>query len=362
MTARRILICIQDFARGGTERIAIGLAQSWAEAGRDVTILYGSPEGGLRDTVDPRVKLVALEPPVPRTLFSRLGLGKAMAPQVAALKPDAIFLPGNFHLPLAPALRRAAPDAVIVMKVSNPPLPPGFAGALVRPLFRHFAKAVDGFAALSAAFARDMESIMPGKPVRVLHDPIYLHPVTGVAIAAKTGVCNILWAGRLEPQKDVGLALQTLKALDIPAHLTLLGDGALRDWTDRQIARLGLQERVTRLGAVPAIDPYLAAADLLLLTSRYEGQPAVVGEALAHGVPVVTTDCSAMLRDMIAIPAAGRVVALRDPRDPRDLAAAVTQVVAAPRPPRAQLAALVSRFEPARCAAAYLDWFDEHDV
>ncbi|MDB5735919.1 MAG: glycosyl transferase, group 1 [Alphaproteobacteria bacterium] len=354
MTAQRILICLQDFARGGTERIAIGLAQSWAQAGRDVTILYGSADGGLRDTVDPRVKLMALEPPVPRTMLSRLGLGKAMAPQVAALKPNAIFLPGNHHLPLAAALRRAAPNAMIVMKVSNPPLPAGLARAFIGPLFRHFAKSVDGFAALSSAFAQEIESLMPGKPVRVLHDPIYLRSAANLAIPPRSGVCNILWAGRLEPQKDVGLALQTLKALAIPAHLTLLGDGLLRDWTDRKIARLGLQDRVTRVGAVPAIDPYLAAADMLLLTSRYEGQPAVVGEALAHGVPVVTTDCSAMLRDMIAIPAAGRVVASHDPRD---LAAAVAQVAAAPRLPR-ELVALVARFEPARCAAAYLDWFD----
>jgi glycosyltransferase involved in cell wall biosynthesis len=354
MTARRILICMQDFARGGTERIAIGLAQGWVQAGREVTILHGSPDGGLRDTVDPRVAVVALKPPVPRTLLSRLRLGNAMAPQVAALKPDAIFLPGNFHLPLAPALRRAAPRAMIVMKVSNPPLPSGIAGALIKPLFHHFAKAVDGFAALSTAFRRDIEILMPGKPVRVLHDPIYLHH-TGDA-APRTGICNILWAGRLEPQKDVGLALETLKALDVPAHLTLLGDGGLRDWTDRRIAYLGLQDRVTRIGTVPAIDPWLAAADMLLLTSRYEGQPAVVGEALAHGVPVVTTDCSAMLRDMIAIPAAGRVVASRNPRD---LAAAVALVAAAQRPARADLAALVARFEPVRCAAAYLDWFDD---
>ena len=64
MTAERILICLHDFARGGTERIAIGLAADWAEAGRDVTILCGSAEGGLRDTVSGKVKVVALEPPV----------------------------------------------------------------------------------------------------------------------------------------------------------------------------------------------------------------------------------------------------------------------------------------------------------
>ncbi len=348
-----ILVCLHDFARGGTERIAIGLAKDWAEAGRSVAILCGSERGGLRDTVDPRVRVIALNPPVERSVFSRFRLGKAMAAHAAALKPGVIFLPGNFHLPLASVLRRAAPRAKIVMKVSNPPLPGGLVNIAIALLFRHFARAVDGFAALSADFAREIGRLAPGKPVRVLHDPIYLHE-TGTPAAARGGICNIFWAGRLEPQKDVGLALQTLKALSAPAHLTLLGDGALRGWTEKEVTRLGLWARVTLAGAVPAIDPYLASADLLLLTSRYEGQPAVVGEALARGVPVVATDCSGMLRDMIAIPEAGRVVASRDPRT---LAQAVNEVCRAPRPPREKLAALVAAYTPQACAHAYLEWF-----
>jgi hypothetical protein len=59
MSARRILICMHDFSRGGTERVAIGLAASWVATGRDVTILCGSTGGGLHDTVDARVKVVA---------------------------------------------------------------------------------------------------------------------------------------------------------------------------------------------------------------------------------------------------------------------------------------------------------------
>jgi glycosyltransferase involved in cell wall biosynthesis len=129
----------------------------------------------------------------------------------------------------------------------------------------------------------------------------------------------------------------------------------LRQKTDAMIARLGLGSRVTRIGYVPSIDPYLEKADVLLMTSHYEGQPAVVGEALAHGVPVVSTDCSSMLREVVAIPQAGKIVGTRDPNA---LAAALSDVRDRPRPPRALLAALVVPFEPWRCAQAYLDWFD----
>ena len=59
MTAQRILICMHDFSRGGTERIAVGLAAAWAQAGRDVTIVAGNNDGGLREGLDRRVKVVA---------------------------------------------------------------------------------------------------------------------------------------------------------------------------------------------------------------------------------------------------------------------------------------------------------------
>src|ERR1700748_2121440 len=97
MTARRILICLHDFHRGGTERIALGLARAWTDLGRDVTILCGSSEGGLREEVDSHVRVVALEPPVRRGLFSRFHLARAMAQRLDDLRPDLIFLPGNFH-------------------------------------------------------------------------------------------------------------------------------------------------------------------------------------------------------------------------------------------------------------------------
>lgn len=354
-----IVIAMHDFARGGTERIAIGLAAAWVDAGRAVTILAGSEQGGLRDTVDARVKVVILNPPVPRSALSRLSLGRAMASRIAALDPDVIFLPGNFHLFLSWPLRRACPRAVMVAKISNPPVPDGLEGTLMRPFFRYFAGALDGMAALSDGLARDAHTIAPATPVRVLHDPVFVRGAHSEPDAnSPDGAFRILWAGRLEPQKDVGLALRTIQALNrlAPAHLTLLGDGSLRAWTQSQIASMGLQGQVTMGGHVPGIDPYLAKADVLLMTSQYEGQPAVAGEALAAGVPVVSTDCCTMLGELIAVPEAGRIVTSRSPEE---LAAALLAVCRSAPPPRENLRALVTRFAPRARAQAYLGWFDE---
>ncbi len=343
MSAKRILICLHDFSRGGTERIAIGLGAAWADEGREVTILCGSTEGGLREIVDSRVTVVALDPPIRRGFLSRWKLGRDMAKRLAALKPDVIFLPGNFHALLANDLRRGT-GAPIALKISNPPVPDA---PFAKAIFRFITRGVTGFAAMNGGLARELETLLPGRPVVTLHDPVYIGPASA---RTHPPARNILWIGRMEPQKDPGLALDVMRTFD--GHLTMLGDGALM--ADVRHKAEDLKDKVTLAGYVPQIEPYLADADALLITSRYEGGPAVAVEALAQGVPVVSTDCSFLLHDLITAPEAGRIV---PSRDPGDLAAALIATCAWPRRPE-DLRALAAPFEPRTRARAYLDWFD----
>ncbi|MDP9018650.1 MAG: glycosyltransferase [Candidatus Eremiobacteraeota bacterium] len=359
-SAQRIVICFHDFPMGGTERIAIGLAEAWVDAGRDVIMLCGTEEGPQRASVDSRVEVVQLDPPIKRSPFSRLKLGREMGKKLASLAPDLVFLPGNFHLFLANNLRKADPRPAIVLKISNPPVPSSLGAPIAHAVFRHFARGVDALAPMNTGLMVALRQMLPDKSVTTRHDPNFVNvaerPIRPER--AKDAPLRILWAGRLEPQKDVPLALATLKALleYMPAHLTLLGDGAQRATTTKQIATLGLKPHVSRAGHVPSIEPFLADADVLLVTSLYEGGPAVAVEALAHGVPVVSTDCSSLLRDLINHPQAGAIVRTRYPDD---LARALRATAKRGRPDPATLGALVSHLEPRACADAYLEWFDE---
>jgi glycosyltransferase involved in cell wall biosynthesis len=356
MSAGRIVIAMHDFFRGGTERGAIRFAKEWAAAGREVIILCGGLEGGLRESVDPRVKVIAVDPPVPRSALSRLPLGRAMGKALAALDADVVFLPGNFHLPLARALRRGDARAVLAQQISNPPLPGGIAGMFAGPVFRFLAQPVDGFAAMNNGLVRDVKRLVPEKPVVLLRPPFEIAAAVPRATRSSSP-CHILWVGRLEPQKDIGLALETIKALNqvLPARLTVLGSGAQREEAERKIAVLGLAETVTLLSHVPDLAAYYADADALLITSHYEGGPAVAVEALAQGTPVVSTDCSPMLREVLTDTASGVVV---ETRAPQDLAAALATICRRPRSPLEELRALAKPFMPEVSARAYLDWFD----
>jgi glycosyltransferase involved in cell wall biosynthesis len=202
---------------------------------------------------------------------------------------------------------------------------------------------------MNQGLRRQLQEMLPGRNVVTLHDPVYIQPEPA---APRTGK-RILWIGRLERQKDPLLALDVIAAAK-GLHLTMLGEGSLRDRVEQHIRALGLQDRVILHGHVAAIEPFLAEADVLLITSRYEGGPAVAVEALAQGLPVVSTDCSFLLHDLITGPEAGRILASRDPRH---LATALAQVLAQP-PAAEKLRALAMLFEPRACAKAYLDWFD----
>lgn len=73
------------------------------------------------------------------------------------------------------------------------------------------------------------------------------------------------------------------------ALLVLAGDGPLREQVLAEVDRRGLRERVRYLGAVAGANRLVAASDALVLSSSYEGLPVVVMEAIAAGVPVVST-------------------------------------------------------------------------
>jgi len=337
MTA--ILIALHDFHRGGTERVALMLAAEWQQLGADVTILCGDQGGGLRDDVPPGVKVMTLDPPVPRSATSRIAMGQAV--RSLTLRPDLVFLPGNFHFFLAPHLRAAMPRARIALKISNPPVPAGLMGKLPTPFFRRATAAVDGFAAMNAGLAHQMRSILPGRKVGTLYDPVRMGDT---ARGPRSEKPNVLWIGRLEPQKDLALAVAVMRHLP-GAQLTVIGDGAQRGL---------LPADVRHIPNVPDVAPYLGQADALLITSGYEGGPAVAIEALAMGVPVVSTDCSYLLHEVLTTPQAGHIV---PSRDPVVLAQVLQGVLDTPRPPRELLRFLTHRFAPQACARAYLDWF-----
>jgi glycosyltransferase involved in cell wall biosynthesis len=102
----------------------------------------------------------------------------------------------------------------------------------------------------------------------------------------------ILGVGRLEPQKRWDRLIAALPYL-------VLGEGTARPALVAQIHALGLETRVFLFGHSGDPLPVMTRAAVLALTSDYEGVPGVLREALSVGTPVVSTDCSAAVSEII---------------------------------------------------------------
>jgi glycosyltransferase involved in cell wall biosynthesis len=124
----------------------------------------------------------------------------------------------------------------------------------------------------------------------------------------------ILGVGRLEPQKDFATLISAFAA--VRAHrqcrLVIIGDGGERAALDRQISTLGIGDDVEMLGFLATPYSYMGHCDLFVLSSRYEGLPNVLIEAIACGAPIVSTDCPSGPTDVIPDASYGELVPVGD--------------------------------------------------
>ena len=129
---------------------------------------------------------------------------------------------------------------------------------------------------------------LPAERVHVVPngvDPQLFAPAPG---RAASGEVRAVWLGLLAPVKRVDLLLDAVAR--VPGlSLTIAGDGPLRDQARHRIDALGLADRVAMLGSVADPAPVLQAADLFVLTSAAENCPLSLLQAMATGLPVVTT-------------------------------------------------------------------------
>jgi glycosyltransferase involved in cell wall biosynthesis len=360
--AQRILIVMHDFAGGGTERVAIRLANQWARMGRTVRIFCGCEAGPMRHLVDPAITVEAADPSLPRGILSRVRLGLALAGAAERFRPDAVFGPGNFHLlPLAVFAWRSRSDAAIFCKISNPldrADRTGPSGWIRHRVLKALTSRIDGLVAMSPALRVEAEALIGPDRVAARWEPIFGGGPRRQAETVRDPTL-IVAAGRLEPQKNFALAIEAMAHLVrwTDAYLVILGDGSERAKLTRQIERLGLHERVRLLGHVRDIEPWLSRASCFLMTSRYEGYPASLIEALANGLPAVVTPCSPALSEIMPRAGFGTVVT----PDAGAIACALQGMMRRPRQQSLD-PLLLARHDEARAAASYLDLMDRGAV
>ena len=163
----------------------------------------------------------------------------------------------------------------------------------------------------------------------------------------------VLGVGRLQRQKDFSALIDAFALVreKVRCRLVILGEGPLRTELEAKVEGLRLTRVVDLPGFVENPFPYFRRARVFVLSSRYEGMPNVLLQAMACGTPVVATDCPSGPRECLEN---GRYGALVPVGDIEALAGAISRALHAPRRPDAA-AAILEKHDAVRAAKRYLD-------
>ncbi len=324
-------IVLRSFALGGSERIAIRLARQWAACGHQVTLLMGSSEGRqatlLADTVPTGALAIITAPPgkleaAKGKARSGRAFGEWCGEEANARNLSVLFVPGNSYYPAIRAMRKSAgPQTRIIAQISNPIVRTD-KSALRNFIFswicRYRLKAVTTAVAMSPNLASDARRAL-GKHIAVatVTSPILDAANFKEAKRARDGERNpkqLCVVARLEAQKNVEFAISALAALpDREMVLHIAGDGRLRHSLEAHAVKLGVDKRVIFHGILDDVTPLFRQSAALLLTSNFEGYPAVAVESLAQGTPVIARRCSNAMEEILTDHRHGRIVETRCP-------------------------------------------------
>ncbi|HET7295985.1 MAG TPA: glycosyltransferase family 4 protein [Gemmatimonadales bacterium] len=166
------------------------------------------------------------------------------------------------------------------------------------------------------------------------------------------------WVGRLSAEKGPDVLLEALPVLrDLDFTVSMVGDGPLALSLRQERHLLGLDAVVRMHGAVPEAGRLFTAFDVFVLSSRTEGTPIVLFEAMAAGVPIIATAVGGVL-DLLGPESAWLI----GPDDPLKLAAALREVRAHPAVARVRSAIAYDRlraeFRPEPWVQQYIGVYD----
>jgi glycosyltransferase involved in cell wall biosynthesis len=297
-----ISLVLPDLRGGGAERVQLSLAEAFLARGYSVDIVVMQVRGELLPLVPVGAGLVNLK--AERLRHALLPLARYLRRR----HPDALLAamwPLTSIAVWARCLARAPTRAVLSDHNDFMAIPMASVPAKrlkLQASMRWSYPQANGVVAVSGGVARSLAELagMPIDRVSVIHNPvrpptaaIVRQPCTAAPEWANFDGPRLIAVGSLKPAKDFALLLDAFTKVqrEAKARLLILGEGPLRAELEALRNSLGLDGAVDMPGFVIDPYPYLARADVFVLSSAWEGFGNVIVEALGCGTPVVSTDC-----------------------------------------------------------------------
>lgn len=356
-----LALFIPSYAGGGGERVALFLARTLAEAGLRVDLVVACGRGELRDEPLPAVTKVELGAVTeilaapawvrylkrarPRCAMSMIhtanlssGIGAFFAPEVPVITNLRIALNCD---PGAQWWFRSwfgfGPERFLYKRATR-------MVGVSQGVADEAAELFDVPAHKVLAIPNPRRSREASLEIAAEHQSLFEKPV-------------VLGVGRLAAQKDFGMLLRAFADLATrrDLRLVILGEGPERTALEAQVRDLGLSGRVFFPGFVKNPQAYMRHARVFALSSRNEGFPGALIEALEAGAAIVSTDCPFGPPEVLDGDRFGRLVPVGDAKSfAAALEAELDEPDLGPDARRAERADWMQRFEPEVITARYL--------
>ena len=292
----KILIVVPSLSLGGAERVASVLSTEFSRMGHIVKIILFDNKVEYRYSGE----LICINSPPSSCKFIKifrffqriLLLRKIFKSE----KPDRIFsFMESANIPSA-----LSGYPVVVSLRNNPERKHTFYERfLIRYVYK--LKNVKKVVVVSRRLEELLQIRYGIKKTVTIYNPIFLERSSVISEDLRGYQPYILSVGRLHYQKNFDLLIKAFarSKASKEARLIIVGDGPLKSYLNRLVSELGLHGRVHLVGKKYNIGDYYAQASMFVLSSRFEGFPNVLIEALYYGLPVISTDCPFGPREII---------------------------------------------------------------
>lgn len=319
-----VAILLPNMRSGGAERVALNLANRFSKMGINVDLVLMNACGELLPELSDGIRIVDLSAqrmrgvflPLLRYLKARrpMALLVMMWPLTVIAISAAMFCPKSLRVVVSDhnALSRSTAS-------TN-----GLRRWLLKHSIRWLYPKAAAVVVVSQGVADDMVQLtgLQTDSITKIYNPVSRGALPAPLSTNDTvggwrhpGHKHVITVGTLKPQKDHNTLLMAFSKLrkNIPAKLLILGDGPLRSFVLSRAEQLGISDDVFLHGFVRDPYPFYLASDLFVLSSAYEGFGNVLVEALECGLSVVSTDCIAGPREILADGKFGQLVPVNDP-------------------------------------------------
>jgi glycosyltransferase involved in cell wall biosynthesis len=320
---KRFAIFIPDMVIGGAQRVTLNLARGIAERGYAVDLVLAQAEGPYLAEVPESIRMVNLK--AARVLLSL----PALVCYLRREHPEAMLSVMNYAniVVLWARCLAGVPRRVVVSEHNTLSRATQHASGLrmhlIPQLIGHFYPWADGIIAVSKGVATDLAQTtgIPRQRIQVIYNPVVTPELRAKAQALldhpwfQPGEPPVLLAvGRLTAQKDFPMLIQAFAQVRqfSPARLLILGEGEERPTLEVLVRQLGLEQDVSLPGFVENPYAYMARASVFVLSSKWEGLPTVLVEALYCGATLIATDCPSGSREILADGQYGQLVPVGD--------------------------------------------------